>query len=208
MTHIVGHCAGVSGSSPADLSARLAKAHGAVQVMGWGLLLPIGALIARYCRAWDPAWFYVHVAFQSIGFIFVMAGIGTGVVLSHRVRPSGFYTHRGLGIIIFFLACLQVNKPYNYLFSSFMLMTAEWKMEKVDCFDIWLLIANNSSWVCNQKSKNSTNCVDDALRNFMYPPQCVISLQFLQRLKLRRESPGCMEVSWFWSCLCYCYVIV
>ncbi len=114
MTHIVGHCAGVSGSSPADLSARLAKAHGAVQVMGWGLLLPIGALIARYCRAWDPAWFYVHVA-----------GIGTGVVLSHRVRPSGFYTHRGLGIIIFFLACLQVNKPYNYLFSSFMLMTAE-----------------------------------------------------------------------------------
>jgi len=99
---------GVSGSSPADLSARLAKAHGAVQVMGWGLLLPIGALIARYCRAWDPAWFYVHVAFQSIGFIFVMAGIGTGVVLSHRVRPSGFYTHRGLGIIIFFLACLQI----------------------------------------------------------------------------------------------------
>jgi hypothetical protein len=125
MTHIVEHCAGVSGSSPADSSARLAKAHGAVQVMGWGLLLPIGALIARYCQAWDPAWFYVHIAFQSIGFIFVMAGIGTGVVLSHRVRPSGFYTHRGLGIIIFFLACLQVNKPYDYLFSSFMLMTAE-----------------------------------------------------------------------------------
>jgi hypothetical protein len=46
---------------------------------------------------------------------------------------------------------LQVNKPNNYLFSSFMLMTAEWKMKKVGCFDVWLLIANNSSWVCNQK---------------------------------------------------------
>ncbi len=28
----------------------------------------------------------------------------------------------------------------------------------------------------------------------MYPPKCVIYLQFLQRLKLRQESPGCMEV--------------
>jgi hypothetical protein len=73
-------------------------------------LLPIGALLARYCRAWDPIWFYLHVTFQIIGFMFVIAGIGTGLVLSQRVRPSRFYTHRGLGITVFFLACLQVKK--------------------------------------------------------------------------------------------------
>jgi len=76
-------------------------------------LLPIGALLARYCRAWDPIWFYLHVTFQIIGFMFVIAGIGTGLVLSKRVRPSRFYTHQALGITVFFLACLQVNSFFK-----------------------------------------------------------------------------------------------
>jgi hypothetical protein len=100
--------AGVSGDTPLASRPQLANAHGAIQVIGWGLLLPIGALLARYCRAWDPIWFYLHVTFQIIGFMFVIAGIGTGLVLSKRVRPSRFYTHQALGITVFFLACLQV----------------------------------------------------------------------------------------------------
>ncbi len=104
------HTAGVSGDTPLASRPQLANAHGAIQVIGWGLLLPIGALLARYCRAWDPIWFYLHVTFQIIGFMFVIAGIGTGLVLSKRVRPSRFYTHQALGITVFFLACLQVKK--------------------------------------------------------------------------------------------------
>lgn len=91
-------------------------------------MLPIGALLARYCRAWDPIWFYLHVTFQIIGFMFVIAGIGTGLVLSKRVRPSRFYTHRGLGITVFFLACLQVKKPKKKNPSLLLFITTQLKL--------------------------------------------------------------------------------
>jgi hypothetical protein len=100
--------AGVVGESEASKLQKQVKAHGAVQVFGWGVLLPIGAMVARYARGYDPAWFYIHVTFQMVGFIFIIAGVATGVHLAKSIDTPGLSGHKGLGIFLFILAILQV----------------------------------------------------------------------------------------------------
>jgi hypothetical protein len=100
--------AGVVGQSAASKFDRKVKAHGAIQVFGWGVLLPIGAMVARYARGFDPAWFYLHATFQMIGFIFVIAGVATGVSLAKDIDVKGLDGHKGLGIFLLLLAILQV----------------------------------------------------------------------------------------------------
>ncbi|CAK9221662.1 unnamed protein product [Sphagnum jensenii] len=88
---------------------HLRKAHAAVNIVGWGILLPVGAIIARYCRMWDPTWFYLHVTFQVLGFILIVAGLILGTNLYGRLKGlSGISRHRALGIFVFVLACLQI----------------------------------------------------------------------------------------------------
>lgn len=99
---------GVVGESEASKLQKQVKAHGAVQVFGWGVLLPIGAMVARYARGYDPAWFYIHVTFQMVGFIFIIAGVATGVHLAKSIDTPGLSGHKGLGIFLFILAILQV----------------------------------------------------------------------------------------------------
>lgn len=76
--------------------------------------MPIGAMVARYARDYDPAWFYIHVTFQIIGFIFIIAGVATGVNLTKSIDTPGLNGHRGLGLFLFILAILQVC-PYALL---------------------------------------------------------------------------------------------
>ena len=64
--------AGSVGESAAAKLAKKVKAHGAVQIFGWGVL-PIGAMVARYAKS-----FYIHITFQVTGFIFIIAGVALG----------------------------------------------------------------------------------------------------------------------------------
>ncbi|KAM0867983.1 hypothetical protein ACQ4PT_041633 [Festuca glaucescens] len=44
--------------------------HGVLNAVSWGVLLPLGVILARYMRVFpslDPAWFYLHVASQCSG---------------------------------------------------------------------------------------------------------------------------------------------
>ncbi|KAG0581135.1 hypothetical protein KC19_4G227300 [Ceratodon purpureus] len=99
---------GTVGESAASKLARKVKAHGAVQVFGWGVLLPIGAMVARYAKSFDPAWFYIHITFQTIGFIFIIAGLATGVDIAKTIDVPRLNGHKGLGFFLFTLAILQV----------------------------------------------------------------------------------------------------
>ncbi len=84
--------------------------HGILNLLGWGVFLPIGAIIARYCKVWDPTWFYLHISFQVLGFILIIAGLVTGLTLQDSYKGvSGLDSHRALAIIVFILAILQVN---------------------------------------------------------------------------------------------------
>ncbi|XP_058199786.1 cytochrome b561 and DOMON domain-containing protein At3g07570-like [Rhododendron vialii] len=88
--------------------SNLKKNHGILNMLGWGILLPIGAIVARHCKEWDPIWFYSHVSIQSLGFILGVAGISCGFVLEHKLSTVNVSHHKGIGIFILVLGCLQM----------------------------------------------------------------------------------------------------
>ncbi|CAN4098636.1 unnamed protein product [Withania somnifera] len=87
--------------------ANLRRSHGLLNMFGWGIFMPIGVMIARYLRQYDPIWFYSHTTIQSLGFILGFAGVISGLVLNGRLQ-NNVNRHKGLGIFILLLGCLQV----------------------------------------------------------------------------------------------------
>ncbi|KAI5071598.1 hypothetical protein GOP47_0013849 [Adiantum capillus-veneris] len=88
----------------------LKGAHGIINTLSWGILLPLGAIVARYLRqvpALDNIWFYVHVPCQLLGYLLGTMGWAIGMrllALSSAVRV----THRNIGIALFAMATIQV----------------------------------------------------------------------------------------------------
>lgn len=67
--------------------------HGTVNAISWGLLLPIGAVTARYLRhiqSLGPTWFYVHAGIQLFAFSLGTVGFAIGVCLG-RLSPGVEY---------------------------------------------------------------------------------------------------------------------
>lgn len=84
-----------------------------LNVVSWGILLPIGAITARYLKVFksaDPAWFYLHVFCQSSAYIVGVAGWGTGLKLGSESAGIQYNTHRTIGIVLFCIGTLQVIK--------------------------------------------------------------------------------------------------
>ncbi|KAJ3702394.1 hypothetical protein LUZ61_006099 [Rhynchospora tenuis] len=88
----------------------LRKAHGILNIAGWGFLLPCGVIAARYFTEfpfkYKYTWF-VHIGLQICGYTIGTAGWAIGLSLqSDHFRT--FRAHRIIGIIIFGLATLQM----------------------------------------------------------------------------------------------------
>jgi hypothetical protein len=97
------------------------QTHGVLNAVSWGVLMPLGAVIARYLKVFksaDPAWFYLHVTCQTSAYIVGVAGWGTGLKLGSDSVGVTYSTHRALGISLFVLGTLQVR---NYMFMIFFL---------------------------------------------------------------------------------------
>nr|CAD1832969.1 unnamed protein product [Ananas comosus var. bracteatus] len=88
--------------------------------MSWGLLFPLGVIMARYLRVFksdDPAWFYLHIACQCSGYVLSVAGWGLGPKLGSESKGITYYTHHDIGIALFCFATLQDSsqkKKVNY----------------------------------------------------------------------------------------------
>jgi hypothetical protein len=85
--------------------------HGILNVVGWGILLPIGIMFARYLRQFesaDPAWFYLHAFCQTVGYALGVAGWATGLKLGSYSKGVVYSQHRSIGIAIFVFGTLQV----------------------------------------------------------------------------------------------------
>ncbi|KAK1266516.1 hypothetical protein QJS04_geneDACA015537 [Acorus gramineus] len=82
--------------------------HGIVNIVGWTVLLPIGALLARRLKKYEPLWFYIHAATQTLGFSAGLAGVVMGLVLEDRIDPENITTHKVIGIIVLALGVIQV----------------------------------------------------------------------------------------------------
>lgn len=87
---------------------QMKKNHGILGVIGWGLILPIGALVPRYLKHKDPLWYYLHSVFQFVGFCIGLAGVVLGQRL-YSIIQADFPSHRGIGIFVLVLSILQVH---------------------------------------------------------------------------------------------------
>ena len=86
--------------------------HGILNAVSWGILFPVGAIVARYMRIFesaDPAWFYIHVSCQFSAYVIGVAGWATGLKLGHESEGVRFASHGNIGIALFSLATIQVN---------------------------------------------------------------------------------------------------
>lgn len=98
-------------TSTGDSRLHLKNRHGVINAVSWGIMMPIGAIIARYLRVFksaDPAWFYLHVACQCSAYIIGVAGWGIGLKLGSDSKGITYHSHRNIGIALFCLATLQV----------------------------------------------------------------------------------------------------
>ncbi|KAL1541003.1 cytochrome b561 and DOMON domain-containing protein [Salvia divinorum] len=87
--------------------SSLRRSHGVLNMVGWAILMAIGAMVARYMRKWDPLWFYLHAIIQSAGFLLGLIGVICGFVLDDRLGAN-VSKHKALGISILTFGCLQV----------------------------------------------------------------------------------------------------
>ncbi|KAM3301469.1 cytochrome and DOMON domain-containing protein [Capsicum chacoense] len=102
---------GSDGGSSVTSRQRRRHVHGVLNAVSWGVLMPMGAVFARYLKVFkaaNPAWFYLHVACQTSAYAVGVAGWGTGLKLGSDSTGIKFNTHRNIGITLFCLGTLQV----------------------------------------------------------------------------------------------------
>lgn len=106
------------GAAPSEFSnyEKMKRSHGVLGIIGWGLILPIGVMIARFLRHRKPLWYYLHTIIQFAGFLIVLSGIVVGQALYNRVHAD-VAAHRGIGYFALTLSILQILaffiRPYK-----------------------------------------------------------------------------------------------
>ncbi|XLR18329.1 hypothetical protein HN51_065012 [Arachis hypogaea] len=85
---------------------HLQKVHGILIVVGWGTLLPIGAIIARFFK-WKQ-WFWCHVLCQTLGYIVGTIGWCIGIWLRTLSKHYLSKLQLALTIITFTIINLQI----------------------------------------------------------------------------------------------------
>ncbi|EEF29330.1 dopamine beta-monooxygenase, putative [Ricinus communis] len=109
-----------------DSRTKKRNIHGVLNGVSWGILFPVGVIIARYLRTFqsaDPAWFYLHVSCQVSAYAIGVAGWATGLKLGSESKGIQYTPHRNIGIALFSLATLQIfalflrpKKDHKYRF--------------------------------------------------------------------------------------------
>ncbi|KAL5548456.1 hypothetical protein UlMin_003687 [Ulmus minor] len=83
--------------------------HGIINTISWGILMPIGAIVARYVKLYnDPGWFYIHVGCQSTGYLIGIIGWATGMWLGAKSSGVQYKGHKCIGLTLFCMATCQV----------------------------------------------------------------------------------------------------
>ncbi|XP_059663167.1 cytochrome b561 and DOMON domain-containing protein At5g47530-like [Cornus florida] len=138
---------------------HLRLVHGIINIIAWGMLLPVGVIIARYCRK-PPMncgeWYSLHILCQFSGYFLGSIGWGIGLWLKKSSKHSTLTTHGILGTVLFALATIQVlgifcfppreeNKGHKY-----------WKIyhHLLGYALIALIIANIFQGINNQSSED------------------------------------------------------
>ncbi|XXG44839.1 hypothetical protein AAC387_Pa02g0084 [Persea americana] len=100
---------GAAGGGPTNVQA-LKSVHAVLNSVSWGILLPMGALGARYLRqvqSIGPSWFYAHAATQLTAILIGTVGFAIGIRLGDLSPGVVYGLHRKLGVATFCLGSLQ-----------------------------------------------------------------------------------------------------
>ena len=89
--------------------AREKVLHGVLMVLGWGVLLPGGVLIARYLKWKGKIWIKLHIGMQILGLAFGIAGLALALV---QFGPLGG-SLGGHGLMGLLVSVLGVLQPIN-----------------------------------------------------------------------------------------------
>ncbi|KAK2999574.1 hypothetical protein RJ639_024322 [Escallonia herrerae] len=90
---------------------KLKVAHGVLNAISWGTLMPLGMIFARHVKVFasaDPTWFYLHVCCQCLGYFLGVVGGIMGFFLRKHSSGMRFSTHGYIGATLLSLATLQV----------------------------------------------------------------------------------------------------
>ncbi|GJN33557.1 hypothetical protein PR202_gb22170 [Eleusine coracana subsp. coracana] len=113
-----------AGAGADDSATEKRNIHGILNAASWGILLPTGAIVARYLKTFrsaDPAWFYLHVTCQLLGYAAGVAGWATGINLgnesegvvpgkTHKCRAYWNAYHHSVGYAVVVLGIVNVFK--------------------------------------------------------------------------------------------------
>lgn len=91
-------------------------AHGSLMMIGWGLLLPSGAIIAKFFKHRpNGLWFKLHRSIQIVGLSLALIGWIIALTQFNVFGDKGFnnYRHGIMGMIVMVLGLLQ---PLNAFF--------------------------------------------------------------------------------------------
>ncbi|GMY34092.1 cytochrome b561 and DOMON domain-containing protein At5g47530 [Fagus crenata] len=119
---ISGDLPSIHGSSGDNVMSFGTNVHGVLCAVSWGIMMPIGVMIARYMKLLngaDPAWFYIHVTCQSLGYLVGIIGWGTGMYLGAQSSGIQYKGHRCIGITVFCLATTQVIISTGFFWNIF-----------------------------------------------------------------------------------------
>ena len=86
--------------------AKAKQLHGVLMLLGWGVLLPAGVLIARYLKWKGPLWLKLHIGLQISGLALGLAGL---ILALLQFGPLGgsLGGHSLMGLLVSALGLLQ-----------------------------------------------------------------------------------------------------
>lgn len=87
--------------------SALVATHLWLLIIGWGVLFPVGIVIARCFKELDPLWFKLHRAIQSLGVLLGVVGLALGFVIAGG-WGGRFTVHRNLGLAATILGLAQI----------------------------------------------------------------------------------------------------
>jgi len=95
---------------------KMYLAHGSLMLVGWGLLLPAGAIIARFFKHRPHGlWFQLHRSIQMVGLLVTIIAWIIALTQFNVFGDTGLnsYRHGVLGMVVMILGILQ---PVNAIF--------------------------------------------------------------------------------------------
>lgn len=94
-------------------------AHGSMNFLAWGVLLPLGVIIARFAKPQPgsqgpPTWFLLHRIIQSLGLLFTLIAFAIALAMVDKDHKTHFgVAHSQIGLAVTIAGVMQ---PLNALF--------------------------------------------------------------------------------------------